>query len=235
MILSGSRQFAAPSYALEMRSDAERFLAELELPWRRCLELAWDAFVAGSIPVGGVLTDPSDTIVSEGRNRTFETDAPLGELAGTSVAHAEINVLASLPPGDYPNHVLWSSLEPCALCSGAIVHAHVGQVLFAAADPVMSGVADLPKINAYVKSRWPDRTGPVSGPLGDFAGLVHLVWNMEGNANGVVARATKQADFELFDLGRRCVDSGVLRAAGVNSFEDALDAVWDELVAISER
>ena len=69
----------------------------LEGAWRECFELAWEAFRAGTIPVGAVVADPSGTIVARGRNRIFDHTAPPGQLAGTYIAHAELNALAALP------------------------------------------------------------------------------------------------------------------------------------------
>lgn len=63
-------------------------------PMRRALELAWDAYCAGSFPVGAVLTDPDGVIVAEGRNHAGESTAPDGLMRGTVIAHAEMSVLA---------------------------------------------------------------------------------------------------------------------------------------------
>jgi tRNA(Arg) A34 adenosine deaminase TadA len=88
---------------------------------RRALELAWEAFRAGSLPVGAVLTDAAGMIVAEGRNRIGEGDAPPGRMHGTGLAHAEVDVLAQVPPADYGAHALYTSLEPRLLCRAALV------------------------------------------------------------------------------------------------------------------
>ncbi len=69
----------------------------LEGAWRESFELAWEAFRVGTIPVGAVVADASGEIVARGRNRIFEEEAPPGQLAGTYLAHAELNALAGLP------------------------------------------------------------------------------------------------------------------------------------------
>jgi tRNA(adenine34) deaminase len=68
-------------------------------PWRLPFELAWEAFRAGSRPVGAVLVDATGRPVATGRNRSQEPAGPPGQLAGTAIAHAEINALAQLPAG----------------------------------------------------------------------------------------------------------------------------------------
>ena len=57
--------------------------------WERTLELAWDAFCAGTTPVGAVVIDAAGAIVAEGRGRRYEPAAPPGQLAGSHVAHAD--------------------------------------------------------------------------------------------------------------------------------------------------
>jgi len=82
------------------------------------------------------------------------------ELAGATVAHAEINALGQLPVGPHPAHAIHTTLEPCVMCTGAIVLANVTTVHYAGADALWSGVDRLPEINAFVARRWPARSGP---------------------------------------------------------------------------
>ncbi|MCK9893010.1 hypothetical protein [Frankia sp. AgB32] len=42
-----------------------------------------------------------------------------GQLAGSRIAHAEVNALAQLPMGSFADHELYTSVEPCCLCMGA--------------------------------------------------------------------------------------------------------------------
>lgn len=87
---------------------------ELGGAWRRTFELAWEAHGRGTIPVGAVIAAPDGEIVAEGRNRIFEGRAPAGELAGTRLAHAEVNALAHLDLSRrWEDHTLYTSLEPC--------------------------------------------------------------------------------------------------------------------------
>src|SRR5919202_6264536 len=91
--------------------------ARVDSPWRSCFLLAWEAFQAGSIPVGAVLVDTNGEIVRFGRNRSNEKAGPVGQVVGSYIAHAEINALPTLPPGDYRDYSLYTSLEPCFLCT----------------------------------------------------------------------------------------------------------------------
>lgn len=67
--------------------------------WRECLDLAWEARSAGSVPVGAVIVNPSNVVVARGRNRIGERIGPLVGIAGTPMAHAEVNAFLALPRG----------------------------------------------------------------------------------------------------------------------------------------
>ena len=71
----------------------------MDAPWNDVFDLMWEAYRAGTIPVGAVVVDERGEIVSHGRNRIFD-DPHGGQLARTRLAHAEINALAPLPPPD---------------------------------------------------------------------------------------------------------------------------------------
>ena len=94
----------------------------------------WEAYRAGTIPVGAVVTDESGAIVARGRNRIF--DEPAGrELGASRLPHAEINALLALSSDrTYEDWTLWSALEPCHLCLAAAHSVRIGTVCFAGRD-----------------------------------------------------------------------------------------------------
>ena len=97
---------------------------------RHALMLAERAESQGEVPVGAVLVK-DDRVVGEGWNQ------PIG--AQDPTAHAEIVALrdAAAKEGNYrlPGSTLYVTLEPCPMCAGAIVHARVERVVYAAPDP----------------------------------------------------------------------------------------------------
>ena len=97
---------------------------------RRALELARAAAAAGEVPVGAVLARDGE-IVAEGFNRPISSCDP--------TAHAEMMALRGGGErlGNYrlPGTTLYVTLEPCAMCASAIVHARVQRLVFGAADP----------------------------------------------------------------------------------------------------
>ena len=97
---------------------------------RRALELAREAAAAGEVPVGAVIVREG-RIIAEGSNR------PIG--ARDPTAHAEMVALraAAAASDSYrlTGTTLYVTLEPCAMCAGAMVHARVQRLVFAATDP----------------------------------------------------------------------------------------------------
>jgi tRNA(adenine34) deaminase len=147
---------------------------EIRKPMQLALEQAWEAFRNGSFPVGAVLVDPGGSIVAVGRNRMGEASAPDGRLRSTGLAHAEMDVLAQLPMGDYARHTLVTTLEPCLLCRSAATMAHVGRVEFLAADSICDGLEALPGINEHAKRWYPNMLGPSRGDAADFGSILPM-------------------------------------------------------------
>lgn len=97
---------------------------------RRALELADEAEREGEVPVGAVLVK-DDVAIGSGWNRPIAAHDP--------TAHAEVNALrsaaAALHNYRLPGTTLYVTVEPCVMCAGAIIHARVARVVFAAEEP----------------------------------------------------------------------------------------------------
>ncbi|MBN8553290.1 MAG: tRNA adenosine(34) deaminase TadA [Caulobacterales bacterium] len=118
---------------------------------RRALVLAQAAAKAGEAPVGCVIVDPAtNAIVAEGANR------PIG--AHDPTAHAEIVAMraAAEALGNYrlTGLSLYVTLEPCAMCAGAISHARIGRVVWGADDAKGGGVAHGPRFFEQPTCHW---------------------------------------------------------------------------------
>lgn len=123
---------------------------------RPCLE----SYVAGSLGIGAVVTNPAGEVVSAGRNRITEATGPAGHLFGSRLAHAELDSLAGLGTDRTAGLVLWTTLEPCLLCAGGIVLCDIRDVRYAASDPLWFGAERLRDLNDFLATRWPERNGP---------------------------------------------------------------------------
>ena len=89
------------------------------------------AEAAGEVPVGAVIVSAAGEVIARGANRVLRNSDP--------TAHAEIVALRSAGAalGNYRllGCTLYSTLEPCSMCAGAILHARVARLVYAAADP----------------------------------------------------------------------------------------------------
>jgi tRNA(Arg) A34 adenosine deaminase TadA len=206
--------------------------AALEPPWRACLELAWSAYGAGTIPVGAAVTDGAGTVVAEGRNRVYERAAPEGQIANSLLAHAEVNALVGLDPERrYEDHTLYTALEPCLLCVGAAVMATVGRIAYAGADPYGGGSeSGLAGVNPHVE-RVPLRLdGPRADRFGRLASALLLAFFLRRKPDGHVVAAYATHAPGVKPVAAALLERGApgTAAAGV-PLADALPGLWDAL------
>ncbi len=100
------------------------------------LEQAEKSSARGEVPVGAVLVGPDGNLIASAGNNTIGASDPCG--------HAEIRVLrrASQELKNYrlPGTIMYVTLEPCAMCATALVHARVARLVFGAPDPKTGAV-----------------------------------------------------------------------------------------------
>lgn len=119
---------------------------------RQCIEEAQAASARGEVPVGALIVDPTtDKILARTGNAPISICDP--------TAHAEILALRDAAYG-LDNYrltglTLYVTLEPCAMCAGAISHARIGRLVYGAADPkggaVENGVQFFDSPNCHAK------------------------------------------------------------------------------------
>ena len=98
---------------------------------RAALEQAQLAADAGEVPVGAMIVGPDGDMLARGQNRVLRDSDP--------TAHAEMVALreAGKALGNYrlEGCALYVTLEPCAMCAGAMIHARIARLVYGAADP----------------------------------------------------------------------------------------------------
>jgi len=114
---------------------------------REALALATQAAAAGEVPVGAVVVRDG-RVIGRGYNRPITSNDP--------TAHAEIVALreAAAAEGNYrlPGCELYVTLEPCAMCVGAMVHARIARVVYGTTDPktgACGSIVDLPALASW--------------------------------------------------------------------------------------
>ncbi len=112
-------------------------------PMRRALDLARQAAEAGEVPVGAVVARGGESI-AEAANAM--------RASGDPTDHAEMRAIRAaaerLGTGRLDGCDLWVTLEPCAMCAGAIAHARLDRLYYAAPDPKGGAVEHGPRFFA---------------------------------------------------------------------------------------
>jgi len=132
---------------------------------RRALELARQGQAEGEVPVGAVVV-LDGAVIGEGWNRPIAAADP--------TAHAEIQALrtAARTLGNYRlgGASLYVTLEPCAMCVGAMFHARIARVVFGARDPKTGSAGSV--INLFSESRLNHHATVIGGVLGEESGAL---------------------------------------------------------------
>jgi tRNA(Arg) A34 adenosine deaminase TadA len=159
--------------------------------WCCAFRQAWAAYVAGTIPVGAVVVDPHGVIAAEARNRIFDAgDPPRGQLAGSWLAHAELNAIAQIDAERSraaEGWAVYSTWEPCPLCAGAITVAFRGRITvgYACRDPIGSGLRVLTETDIGRRRQW--QVQKLNGPFAVFAELLLAVYTVEARPMSLTA------------------------------------------------
>lgn len=131
----------------------------------RALQLAELAAEQGEVPVGAVLVRNGE-VIGEGWNQPIVADDPS--------AHAEIMALrrAAELSQNYrlPDTTLYVTLEPCLMCVGAMIHARIGRLVFAAREPKAGAVVSQLQLleHSHFNHRILVSEGVLAEPCGKF-------------------------------------------------------------------
>ncbi len=156
-----------------------------EYGMRLALDQAHNAWLVGEVPVGAVILR-NGKVVATGYNRPITTHDP--------TAHAEIVALrhasALLENYRLPECELYVTLEPCAMCAMALMHARFKRVIFGANDPKTGAAGSV--LNLFDEPRFNHHTEAVGGVLAEPCGRLLREFFAERRAQ---QRAEKTAQF----------------------------------------
>ncbi|MFC0189378.1 nucleoside deaminase [Fictibacillus aquaticus] len=149
--------------------DLDRYFLEL------ALEEAEISFKEGTYPIGAVLVDSEGNILSKGRNHVFSDLDP--------TSHAEIDVIRKAGPlllkPEYKNTcTLYTSVEPCPMCSGALILADIKRVVWALSDDYL-GAMRIMKQGNHFRHKF-DKISVTAMPFSDLAlrqQELHRAWD----------------------------------------------------------
>ncbi|MPZ62679.1 MAG: hypothetical protein GEU93_15570 [Propionibacteriales bacterium] len=189
-------------------------MSSLNSAERLCLELAWQAFGAGSVPVGAVVLNQTGEVVATGRSRMYEPSAPPPELANSLLAHAEVNALVALDPHlRYEDHTLVTALEPCPLCLGALAMSTVGRLVYLGADPY-GGAVGLLSDTPHTARVPVQVVGPRDDAVGLLVSALHVACYLRRNPDGAVVRVHRDLRPDLISIAHNLLAASAMSGRG---------------------
>jgi tRNA(Arg) A34 adenosine deaminase TadA len=184
------------------------------------LEGAFEAWRAGGLPCGAALVAEDGSVVARGRNHAYDPPAGTDPLEGNPLAHAELNVLARLPTErGLARDTLWSTQQPCSMCTAAIAFCGAGTTRYLAADPAFAATDDV-------------RAGAVEDPTVRWPELTP--WAILANAL-FLQPAVDRGHRERLERNRRVepetVDAALVIAAlpAADTLGSLVDELWPQL------
>lgn len=118
--------------------------------WQEAFSDAWKSLCEGTIPIASIITDCDGNILSRGRNSIYNSND-----LNPRIHHAEMNSIMNLDTKKYPDvrdYILYTTMEPCAMCMGTITMANLRHVRYAAHDDY-GGTAHLAFDERYISSK----------------------------------------------------------------------------------
>jgi tRNA(Arg) A34 adenosine deaminase TadA len=207
--------------------------SSLDGAWQEAFRQAWEAFGTRNIAVGACATTADGSIVHAARNRVADGHGPVGEVFGSSLAHAEINVLARLGFRQPRELVLTTTLEPCVQCSAAVRLGPVATVRFAGADPYWDGCHDFSPLSRREAARVKvEMLGPRMDEVGLFGTLISRFGL--GLAPRVEEFLRARGEGDSLDLVRDLESSGEVPRLVAMDVREAFRYLWPQLREIRD-
>lgn len=144
--------------------------SDVAAPWQHAFTEAWSAYRAEAWPIGAAVTDAQGQVLYVGRNAVLsDSDTDIHN----RLEHAEYRALRQIPAirvHEAHHYSLYTTVEPCPLCFGALVMSNVRHLAYAAADP-HAGSARLVDATPFIRSK----AITIDGPEASLAPLSTLL------------------------------------------------------------
>ncbi|CAO5184211.1 CMP/dCMP-type deaminase domain-containing protein [Frankia sp. AiPs1] len=205
----------------------------MNFPWPLVMSLAWDAFRGGNLPIGAVVLDEHGTAVGQAHCARADAIGRPNQLAGSRIAHAEVNALAHLPfRGSFQQHSLYTNVERCCLCMGAALQTGVGAVHYGWRDHYGGAATSMVVHNPQLSRRRTAVVGPADGFVEKMTGLLatcHYFYRRPGGGARSVPWREERPD--LVDLAARPAIAAAVRHSVAR--ETTLDILADTLSSLA--
>lgn len=104
------------------------------------VEMCIESLKRNCFPVGSIVVDENERIVSKGRNMINENSGGHREIYGNAIAHAELNALAKLDGEHLYKYTIYCSMEPCVMCAGVIYMSGIRNIVYGMKDYLAGGL-----------------------------------------------------------------------------------------------
>ena len=214
--------------------------SDLEKGFQIAFDSAWNAYKNNTIPIGAAILDNQGNLMATGQNQIYSPGD--GPIQFHKMAHAEINAILKLSTiqdstiNDYiKTFTLYSTMEPCPLCFGAIVIGNIRNLKYAARDSY-GGATSLNQSLDHIKNKNITITGPI-----EEAEIVQIAMQTCHELRSSTQNNQLPPD-SLFQswmadckkgvlLGRHLYENNILQNMAHCAFED----VYNHIVAIANQ
>lgn len=195
-------------------NEQTNFWQTLSPPWQACTDEAWQAYRAGSLPIGAAITNPQGDIVARGRNRIFDKRIVGESIYNSRIAHAEMNALFALDESKNPTGTctLYTTTEPCPMCLGAIRMSRMKECHYASHDPI-AGSAPFMEASPFMREANIKIVPPNNPILEDFLEAIFIEHLLHANAKQALKSIPirEKAFPKAGTLARQLFESGELK------------------------
>ena len=164
--------------------------------------------------MGALLLDPSGQVLVRARSRIRESRAPAPQLAGSALAHAEINVVVQLQrSGSLAGHTLLTTLEPCPQCAAVLRQSRIPRVVYLGRDAWGGGARRL--LEPVERPPLPPVavTGPRDDVFGALAAALPVADHLERDPASDYARFHRDREPVLYAHASALLGAGWLERA----------------------
>jgi tRNA(Arg) A34 adenosine deaminase TadA len=206
---------------------------DLSEPWRIAFDEAWSSWCQGSLAVGAVVTDDDGVVVARGHNQFFHQGP--GPITATYMAHAEMNALAQVPVGRRPRYALYSTFEPCFMCSSTMQLYRIEQISYAASDPLWHGMDEWLLTAPWEMVHEPPTRTRLEGEMSVLGYTLH-VSRLASIAPPHVIAAHENAARPAFEFATRADTIrrlGAVAELGPVSAEPVVRELWNDLTELA--
>lgn len=205
---------------------------DLDYVWKEAFSLAWESFRKGTIPIGAIIVDELGNIISKGRNRIFDITSN-NPLAGTCMAHAEMTAMINLKEKEHPNirkYTLYTTMEPCPMCFGAMVMMNIRNLRYAAKDG-FAGATELNEKMGYIKGKRMD-IKKEAAELEVFQICLQTAYECNRKHNRIeeLFHSWGTHSSEGVELGKKLYDEGYFEEAVRQN--KSLEEIYDRVISL---